>query len=192
MIQNLYLIRHGETAWSLSGQHTGLSDIPLTPGGIQEGKQLHQELEHIKFDHIFTSPLQRAKETCRLAGFLDQAKIDPTIVEWNYGKYDGLTSKEIALHNPHWSLFAHGAPGGESVHQIQERADRVLSHLFSLSGSCVLFSHGHFLRVLTARWLALPASEGRLFYLAPAGISHLGTESGNRVILSWNTPCLLR
>src|SRR5579885_2362900 len=149
--KQIFLIRHGETSWTLSGQHTGFSDIPLTDRGKQDAMRLQERLSPFHFDHVFTSPLKRAKETCDLAGFEKKAKEDPDLVEWNYGAYDGLTTEEIHAKPPNWYIFNDGAPEGESIQAIGERADRVLGKVQKLSGNVALFSHGHFLRVLTAR-----------------------------------------
>jgi probable phosphoglycerate mutase len=185
--KEIYLARHGETAWSLSGQHTGLTDLPLTERGKRNAASLAARLRGVAFDHVFTSPLQRARLTCELAGFGGKASVDPDLVEWNYGDYEGLRSEEIHQRNPSWSLFRDGCPGGESVAEVGARADRVLSRLRGLGGTILLFSSGHFLRVLGARWLGLDASAGRFLYLSTASLSRLAWEHQvDPVIHSWN------
>src|SRR6202163_248899 len=170
----VYLARHGETAWSLSGQHTGLTDLPLTSNGERNARRLGERLKSMTFARVFTSPLQRAARTCELAGFGSAAETDPDLVEWNYGQYEGLRSAEILRHNPDWQLFRDGAPGGESPAQVGERADRVVQRIRNIAGDVLLFSSGHFIRVLTARWLALgPGIGGRYFLLSPASLSAL-------------------
>ncbi len=183
---DLYLVRHGETAWTLTDQHTGLTDLPLTAHGVEQAKGLQKRLQPYSFDHVFTSPLQRAKETCKLAGYLDRATIDPDLVEWNYGKYEGLTTAEILAANPSWDIFRDGVPEGETLSAIGARADRVLARVLALEGTTVLFSSGHFLRILAARYLGLPPSEGRLLLLNPASLSILGYEHIHPVIAAWN------
>lgn len=182
--QQIYLIRHGETAWTLSDQHTGLTDIPLTAQGKQQARRLHERVAPFHFDYILTSPLQRAKETCSLAGFENKAKIDPDLVEWNYGRYEGLTSAEIREQDPTWNIFKDGVPEGESLKEIGARADRVLARVWAFKGNVAIFSHGHFLRVLTARYLNLSPAEGRLFFLKPASISILGYEHDYPVLIA--------
>src|SRR6267154_1048841 len=185
----LYLARHGETAWSLSGQHTGLTDLPLTPNGERNARRLADRLKGIPFAKVFTSPLQRATRTCELAGFATLAEADPDLVEWNYGQYEGLRSAEILAQRPDWQLFRDGAPGGESPAQIGARADRVVQRLRGIDGDVLLFSSGHFIRVLTARWLGLGAGTGgRYFLLNPASLSDLSYEHNlsQPVIRLWN------
>jgi probable phosphoglycerate mutase len=174
-LPSLYLARHGETAWSLSGQHTGLTDLPLTPRGERNARRLGERLKGKAFAQVFTSPLQRASKTCELAGFSD-AVVDADLVEWNYGDFEGKTTAEILQIRPGWRLFDDGCPGGETVAQIGARADRVLARLRTAAGDVLVFSSGHLLRVLTARWLGLPPSEGRLFLLSTAALSILGYE----------------
>ncbi|HSX04052.1 MAG TPA: histidine phosphatase family protein [Rhabdochlamydiaceae bacterium] len=187
MKQKIYLIRHGETEWTLSDQHTGLTDIPLTPQGESEAKTLKERLKGHAFKQVLVSPLQRAKKTCALAGFLDQAELDRDLVEWNYGKYEGKKNSDIFKENPSWEIFKNGAPGGESVAEIEKRALRVLKKIKEVEGDVAVFSHGHFLRVLTACYLQLTAAEGRLFFLSTASISILGYERENPVIILWNS-----
>jgi broad specificity phosphatase PhoE len=185
----VYVARHGETAWSLSGQHTGLTDLPLTPNGERNARRLGERLKGMTFEKVFTSPLRRAARTCELAGFGAVAETDPDLVEWNYGQYEGLRSAEIFAKRPDWQLFRDGCPGGESPAQIGERADRVVQRVRSVSGNVLLFSSGHFIRVLAARWLALgPGSAGKYFLLSTASLSALGYEHNfsQPVIRLWN------
>jgi probable phosphoglycerate mutase len=185
---NLYLARHGETEWSLAGRHTGLTDVPLTPRGEQNARRLGQRLAGHAFARVFTSPLQRARRTCELAGFAAAATIDPDLVEWNYGAYEGLRSPEIHALMPGWNIFEHGGPGGESPADVRDRADRVLSKLRNADGDVLLFSSGHFLRSLAARWLGVEVTFGRYLGLDPASLSILGYEHGpdDPVIRLWN------
>ncbi len=187
-LPSIYLARHGETAWSLSGQHTGVTDLPLTPRGEQNARSLADRLRGLHFARVYTSPLQRARRTCELAGFGAVAQIDPDLVEWNYGEYEGITTAEILAKRPGWNLFSDGCPGGESPAQIGARADRVVARLRSQPGDVLLFSSGHFLRVLTARWLGLEPGAGRYFVLSTASLSMLGYEHDETesVIRLWN------
>jgi broad specificity phosphatase PhoE len=171
-----YLARHGETAWSLSGRHTGLTDLPLTERGERNARRLGQRLNGLAFAKVFTSPLERAARTCTLAGFGDAADIDRDLVEWNYGDYEGLRTAEIRAERPDWQLFRDGCPGGESPDQVASRADRVVSRVRAVPGNVLLFSSGHFLRVLAARWLGLEPAAGRYFLLGTASLSALGYE----------------
>jgi len=184
----LYLARHGETAWSLSGQHTGLTELPLTERGERNARNLGPRLAGLTFAKVFTSPLQRATRTCELAGFAAPAEVDRDLVEWNYGDYEGLRTAEIHDKRPEWQLFRDGCPGGESPDQIGARADRVLSRVRAVSGDVLIFSSGHFLRVLAARWLGLEPVNGRLFMLKTASLSALGYENelSQPVILLWD------
>jgi probable phosphoglycerate mutase len=184
----VYLARHGETAWSLSGQHTGLTDLPLTERGERNARQLGQRLKGLNFAKVFTSPLQRAARTCELAGFGAVAQVDRDLVEWDYGQYEGRRSAEILAERPDWQLFRDGCPGGETPQQVDARGDRVLSRLRAAPGNVLLFSSGHFLRVLTARWLNLQPEAGRYFFLSTASLSVLGYEHnlGKPVIRLWN------
>jgi probable phosphoglycerate mutase len=182
------LVRHGETEWSRDGRHTGKSDIPLTPEGRQQAKALRQELSARTFSLVLTSPLQRAIDTCRLAGYEKQAQLRPDLVEWDYGRYDGLTSKQIAETNPDWSLWRDGGPGGEKAADVGRRADRVIAEIRGVAGDVLIFAHGHVLRVLTARWLAEPPEAGRHYALQTAAVSVLGYEHVDPVIRHWNQP----
>ena len=172
----VYLVRHGETAWTISRQHTGVTDLPLTPQGEAEALRLRQRLEGMKFAAVLTSPLQRAARTCELAGFGGVAEIEPDLREWNYGVYEGRTSAEIHAERPDWQLFRDGCPEGESPDQIGARADRVVVRVRAIQGDALLFSSGHFLRVFAARWLGLEPGAGRLFVLGTASLSALGYE----------------
>jgi broad specificity phosphatase PhoE len=187
-LQVIYLARHGETAWSLSGQHTGLTDLPLTTRGECNARRLGKRLKGLEFTRIFTSPLQRAKRTCELAGFGPRAEVDRDLVEWNYGDYEGLTTADILTKRPDWEMFCDGFPGGESFDQIGARADRVVERVRATDGAVLLFSSGHFLRVLAARWLGLKAQGARHFLLSTASLSTLTYEHGpsGPVIGLWN------
>jgi broad specificity phosphatase PhoE len=191
MSQNLpkiYLARHGETEWSLSGQHTGVTDIPLTDNGERNARNLGERLKGMHFIKVLTSPLQRARRTCELAGFAAHAEVDSDLAEWNYGVYEGKRTVDIRKERPDWFLFRDGCPGGESLDAISARADRVVAQLRGLGGDVLLFSHGHFLRVLAASWLGKPASEGRFLLLSTASLSMLGYEHdlNEPVLRLWN------
>jgi len=179
-------VRHGETAWTIGGRHTGRTDVPLTEVGRRQAELLAPRLGGRGFVVVLTSPLQRAAETCRLAGFGDVAERCHDVVEWDYGAYEGRTTAEIRAEVPGWSLWWHGVPDGETATQVAARADRVLDRLQGAAGDALVFSHGHFLRVLAARWLGLGPNDGRLFGLVPASISTLGWEREQRVIAHWN------
>jgi broad specificity phosphatase PhoE len=184
----LVLVRHGETPWSLSGQHTGRTDLPLTERGERQARALGARLGGLTPAQTFTSPLQRAARTCELAGFGAAAAPDPDLLEWDYGRYEGRTSAEIQAERPDWQLFRDGCPGGETPAQVAARADRVVARVRAIRGDCLLFSSAHVLRVLTARWLGLEAAAGRLFRLGTASVSILGYEHGmgEPVIRLWN------
>jgi broad specificity phosphatase PhoE len=185
-IQQVYLIRHGETEWSLSGQHTGITDIPLTENGRNVAKQLEPILAKETFTLILTSPLERSRETCKLAGLGTRAEIDRNLMEWNYGEYEGLTPKEIHAKAPGWMLFRDGCPGGESPEQVGARADRVIARVRAAEGHVALFAHGHIFRVFAARWLGLPATAGRHFLLDTATLSILSYYRGIPAVKRWN------
>jgi probable phosphoglycerate mutase len=189
MATPIYLFRHGETQWSLSGQHTGRTDLPLTENGERRAGRLRGLLPGIAFTHVLTSPLQRARRTCELAGFGTVAQVDPDLREWDYGDYEGRTTADIQVQRPGWNVFQDGCPHGESVEQISQRADTVLAGLRSREGTVALFSHGQFLRALAMRWIGRPVPEGRHFTLETASLSILGYESPNGkipVISLWN------
>jgi len=175
-LQTIYLARHGETAWSLSGQHTGLTDLPLTERGERNARRLGERLNGLTFAKVFTSPLQRAARTCELAGFGERAQIDRDLLEWNYGQYDGRTTAQIRSSRPDWQLFRDGCPGGEMPQQVAERADRIVNRVRAVGGDVLLFSSGHFLRVLAARWLGLEPAAWKYFMLGTASLSALGYE----------------
>ena len=185
------LARHGETAWSLSGQHTGLTDLPLTERGERNALQLGNRVRGRAYLKVFTSPLQRAARTCDLAGFGAVAEVDRDLVEWDYGQYEGIRTAEILAVRPDWQLFRDGCPGGESPSEIGARADRVVSRVRAVQGNVLLFSSGHFLRVLAARWLGLELTAGRLFLLSTASLGELGYEHdvSEPVIRLWNDTC---
>jgi broad specificity phosphatase PhoE len=172
----IYLARHGETAWSLSGQHTGLTNLPLTERGERNARALGERLKGLIFAKVFTSPLQRAARTCELAGFGAAAEVDRDLLEWDYGQYEGRRTAEIQVERPGWQLFRDGCPRGESPDQVGARADRVVSRMRSVQGDIVLFSSGHFLRVLAARWLGLEPAAGKFFLLSTASLSAVGYE----------------
>jgi probable phosphoglycerate mutase len=187
-LPQVYLARHGETGWSLSGQHTGLTDLPLTERGIKNARKLGERLHDLTFTKVFTSPLQRAAETCRLAGFAPQAETMQDLVEWNYGDYEGKRTAEIRAARPDWTLFHDGCPGGESPAEIGQRADRVISRLRAVDGNVLVFSSGHILRVLAARWLGFPTEGGKYLLLETASLSIIGYEHNltEPIIRLWN------
>jgi probable phosphoglycerate mutase len=182
----LWLIRHGETAWSRSGQHTGRTDVPLTTEGERQAARLGRRLGGRAFALVLTSPLARARETCRLAGYGAVARSDPDLVEWDYGAYEGRTTAQIQEEAPGWNIWTGGVRGGESAEEVGARADRVLSRCTADEGDAALFAHGHVLRILAARWLGLPARSGRDFALDTASLSVLGHEHEHRVLRRWN------
>ncbi len=184
----IYLARHGETAWSLTGQHTGLTDLPLTERGERNARALGERLIGLNFAKVFTSPLQRAARTCELAGFGAIAEVDRDLLEWNYGQYEGRRTAEIHAERPDWQLFRDGCLGGESPDQVGARADCVVSRVRPGRADVLLFSSGHFLRVLAARWLGLEPSAGRYLLLSTASLSALGYEHNlfQPVIRLWN------
>jgi broad specificity phosphatase PhoE len=186
MAAELWLIRHGETAWSLSGAHTGRTDLPLTPRGEAEASALGAKLAGHQFALVLTSPMQRARRTCELAGLGAQAQIEPNLREWDYGAYEGLSTADIHRDRPDWSLFRDGVPGGETIEQVAVRAEAVIHRALQATGDTALFAHGHILRILAARYLELPPADARLFALSTASISTLGHEHETRVITRWN------
>jgi broad specificity phosphatase PhoE len=172
----VYLARHGETAWTLTGQHTGRTDLPLTDRGERNAQRLGKRLDELSFAKVFSSPLQRATRTCELAGFGAVAQIDRDLLEWDYGQYEGRLTTDILKERPDWQLFRDGCPGGESANDVAVRADRVVKRVRAAKGDVLLFSSAHFLRVLAARWLELDAKFGRYFVLSTASLSALGYE----------------
>jgi broad specificity phosphatase PhoE len=184
----IWLARHGETEWSLSGQHTGLTDLPLTPHGEELAKKLAPRLKGMSFAKVFTSPLQRARRTCELAGFGAVAEVMPDLVEWNYGDYEGIKTHDIHKDRPDWDLFKHGAPGGESVDQVTARASGVIAKLRAVDGDVLCFSSGHFLRALAGTWLGMGAAGGHLLLLGTTSLSALSYEHNieEPVIKLWN------
>ena len=180
------LVRHGETEWSRTGRHTGRTDVPLTEEGERQARAVGAALQGREFALVLSSPLRRALDTARLAGFEPEVRDD--LAEWDYGEYDGVTTPEIREQVPDWTIWRYGALGGESVEQLAARADRAVAELLEVEGDVLVFSHGHFLRVLTARWLGLEAADGRLFALDSGTLSTLGFEREQPVIRSWNVP----
>ena len=185
---NVFAIRHGETAWSLSGQHTGTTDIPLTDNGRLLAERMRPVLAREAFALVLVSPLKRARETCELAGLGKAAVIAPDLVEWNYGEYEGLTNKQIRERAPGWLIFRDGCPGGEAPEQIAARADRMVARVRAAEGDVALFAHGHLLRVLVARWLGLPVRAGQHFLLDTGTLSVLGYYRDIPAVSIWNGP----
>lgn len=182
----LWLLRHGETEWSLSGAHTGRTDLPLIPAGRERAAALGRFLAGRTFALVLTSPLQRARETCRIAGYGDVSQIEPNLCEWDYGAYEGRTTADIRKDAPAWDLWTMGVPDGETIEQVAARARLVIERATAAGGDAALFAHGHILRILTACWLGLPPAAGRLFALDTASVSILGYERESRVIRRWN------
>jgi broad specificity phosphatase PhoE len=193
VLPSVYLARHGETAWSLTGQHTGLTDLPLTERGERNARRLGERLAGIVFEKVLTSPSRRARRTCELSGFGEAAEVDRNLVEWNYGDYEGLRTADIHAKRPDWQLFRDGCPGGESPEQIGARADGVVSRLHAFQGDVLVFSSGHFLRVLAARWLGFEPAAGTFFMLTTGSLSTLGYENSpsRPAIRLWNDTCHL-
>ena len=190
VLPRIYLVRHGETEWSLSGQYTGRTDVPLTVHGENAARELGQRLRDIPLAHVLTSPLLRARQTCALAGLTPVAEIEPDLAEWDYGDYEGQRSADIRNLRPDWNLFRDGCPRCETPAQVSDRADRFIARLRVLDGNVALFSHGHFGRVLAARWIGLPVSEAQRFLLDTASLSILGYEHNlaeSPVIALWNS-----
>jgi broad specificity phosphatase PhoE len=185
----VYLARHGETAWTISGQHTGLTDLPLTERGERTAGRLGDRLKGLTFALVLTSPLKRAERTCELAGFKPVAEVDKDLVEWDYGQYEGRRTAEIRAERPDWELFRDGCPGGESPQQVSVRADRIVRRIRAVTGNALIFTSGHFLRVLATRWLGLePSVNCKYFMLSTASLSALGYEHDRSrpVIRLWN------
>ena len=187
----LYLFRHGRTEWSVSGQHTGRTDIPLTGEGEDQARRLAPRLKDLSFDRVLSSPLQRARRTCELAGLGDAMQVEPDLAEWDYGGFEGLTSAQIHQRQPQWDVFKDGGPDGETPAMVSDRADRLIARLCEMTGRIALFSHGHFSRVFTARWIGQPIAVGAHFTLGEAAMNILGCDPGHpevRVISLWNLP----
>ena len=182
------MIRHGETEWSASGAHTSRTDLPLLPSGIKQAEELKSKLHDRKFALVLVSPMQRARETCRLAGYADQAEITDDLKEWDYGEYEGRSTAQIRQERADWSLWRDGVVKGESVDHVGLRVKRVIDRCAQVNGDVALFAHGHVLRILTAVWLDLPPTDGKLFALNTATISVLSYEHEYRVIRRWNSP----
>jgi probable phosphoglycerate mutase len=188
-MRHLYLVRHGETEWSLSGRHTGSTDIPLTAHGEEQARELRRRFEHVEFSAVLTSPLRRARRTCELAGLASAAKIEPDLAEWHYGDYEGRRSVDIRKERPGWDVFRDGVPHGESPSQVSERADRLIAHLCTLSGNVALFSHGQFGCALAIRWIGLPVIDAQHLSFGPACLGILGNDLHHpevRTIELWN------
>ncbi len=186
MSQRIIVVRHGETEWSRDKRHTGRTDLPLTAEGREQALALIARLSGLSFAAVFVSPLRRARETCELAGFADRAIVDPDLVEWDYGEYEGMTGAEIQERRPGWTLFRDGVIGGETIDDVAARAERVLTRVRAIDGNVLLFGHGHQLRILTARWLDFPAAAAQHLQLATASPSTLGYEHDWTALLSWN------
>ena len=186
--QKVYLIRHGATEWSISGKHTGLTDLPLIDEGRRNAEQLRPYLGEIDFARVMTSPLKRARETCELAGLCEGAEEDADLVEWNYGDYEGVTTDEIHKDHPSWMVFTDGCPNGEMPADVGRRVDRVIAKVQAIEGNIALFAHGHVLRVLAARWAELTPEDGRHFKLDTSTISVLGHYHRSPAIVTWNAP----
>jgi broad specificity phosphatase PhoE len=186
--QKIYLLRHGETQWSLNGKHTGVTDIPLTENGRMAARLLKPILAEETFALVLTSPLRRARETCELAGLGQRAQVEQDLMEWNYGDYEGLTTEQIRAARPGWSVFRDGCPGGELPEQVAARADRILAKVRAADGSVALFAHGHILRVFAARWINLSANYGEHFLLETATLSVLGYYRESPAFKIWNAP----
>jgi len=184
--QRIVVVRHGETEWSREKRHTGRTDLPLTAEGRAQAGSLVARLQALTFAAVFVSPLQRARETCAIAGFGDRAVVDPDLIEWDYGEFDGLTGTEIQERIPGWTLFDDGVIGGETIDDVAARAQRVLARARAVDGDVLLFGHGHQLRILTALWLEYPARAAQRLQLATASPSMLGYENAWTALLSWN------
>jgi broad specificity phosphatase PhoE len=191
MSANVFCIRHGETAWSLSGQHTGVTDIPLTDNGRKLAERLRPALENEVFDVVLVSPLKRARETADLSGLGDQAVVEPDLVEWNYGDYEGLTPAQIHQKRPGWMIFRDGAPGGETPAEIGARVDQVIARVRGVEGNVALVAHGHVLRVLAARWIGLPPGGGQHFLLDTGTLCVLSQYRDAPAVRVWNAPLVV-
>ncbi len=184
----IYLLRHGETEWSRNGKHTGVTDVPLTEHGRATAARLKAALGKQNFAMVLSSPLQRARQTCELAGVGDKATLEPDLMEWNYGEYEGLTTKQIQQNRPGWSVFHDGCPGGETPEQVSARADRVIAKIRAANGHVAVFAHGHILRVMAARWINLPVLFGENFLLDTATLNVLGYYYDTAALKIWNAP----
>jgi probable phosphoglycerate mutase len=185
---DLWLARHGETDWSANGRHTGRTDVPLNARGLAAADALATALAGERFDLVLTSPLQRASDTCTRAGFGDQAVADPDLLEWDYGDYEGITTEEIRATRPGWTVFSGGCPGGETIDAVAARLDRAIARVRAQDGRAIVFGHGHALRILAARWVGLPPTDGALLTLDTATVSLLSWEREVAVIDRWNAP----
>ncbi len=188
-LPRLFLVRHGATAWSDSGQHTGRTDVPLNEKGRERARQLGPSLQRYSFAGVFTSPLQRASTTCALAGFGGAATVDPDLLEWDYGRYEGKLTQEILKERPGWEIFRDGCPEGESPQEVAARADRFIAKARGVEGDVLAFSSAHIIRMIAARWLGLPPGAGRFFFCRPASVGVLAFEHGDRdepIIALWN------
>jgi probable phosphoglycerate mutase len=190
--QRVVVVRHGETTWSATGRHTSRTDLPLTPAGRESAAALQGALATVTFARVFTSPLQRATQTCELVGLGALAEVRPQLREWDYGDYEGLTTAEIRRSAPGWDLWTDGGPGGESPGDVRERVDRLIREIRSIDGDVALFSHGHLSRALAARWIELPVAAGKSFLFTTAAIGVLGWDRGTPVIERWNDDSHLR
>ena len=186
----VYLIRHGETEWSINGRHTGTSDIPLTPRGEEQAVYLEPIFSTVTFETILSSPMHRARDTADLAGLKGQYTLTDDLREWDYGEYEGITTPQIREKVPGWTVWSHPCPGGETPEDVQTRADRIIERCLQATGNVALFSHGHFLRVLAARWIHMSPTCGKHFLLGTSTLSIFGYERGARAIKTWNGPLL--
>lgn len=186
-LKALWLVRHGETEWSVSGQHTGRTDLPLTAAGERKAQEIGTLLRGRHFDLVLTSPLKRAVDTCRLAGYAQNAITDANLLEWDYGEYEGRRTPDIQKDRPGWNLWTDGVAGGESIAQVADRARAVIDRALGCPGEAIVFAHGHILRILASCWLGLPAQDGRLLALDTASVGTLGYERDTRVIARWNS-----
>jgi len=185
---NVFAVRHGETEWSLSGQHTGTTDIPLTDNGRRLAERLRPILAKESFAVVLVSPMQRARQTCELVGLGDRTVVEPDLMEWNYGEYEGITTAQIHEKRPGWLVFRDGCPGGETPEQVGARVDRVIARAHTANGDVALFAHGHVLRVLVARWIGLPPGGGQHFLLDTGTLCILGDYRGVPAVSVWNGP----